>query len=331
MTHLKGKQRGRTKKIIAVFLLITIVAGILTGCSGKQDEGFQRMEDFEQAQIGILTGSSHDQTVKEFFPNATRVYFNNMSDMILAVEQGKIDCYVEDEPFLIAALWEGANVKRMAEPVKQVQNGFAFPQSEESRKLREEVNAFIAAAKADGTIDRLKEKWLSNTEPTEHPDYTTLTGENGTIHLAVVVENKPMVYLHNELCTGFEIELRLHRKMILPQVVGKALQRFPIQRIGRIVIKLVGLHRPRVVDLFHIREEIVQRDQIGPEARGPQPRLQALAHRRFARAGGPAQAQQRKLRQRRHRLRTSVQASFKFQLGFVNRAALRLREPETGF
>ena len=142
MTHLKGKQRGRTKKIISLFLLITIVAGILTGCSGEQDEGFQRMEDFEQARIGILTGSSHDQTVKEFFPNATRVYFNNMSDMILAVEQGKIDCYLEDAPFLSPLIWEGVNLKRIDDSVGQMNNGFVFPQGE-STQLREQINEFL--------------------------------------------------------------------------------------------------------------------------------------------------------------------------------------------
>ena len=35
----------------------------------------------------------YDKTVKENFPNATRVYYSNMSDMILAVEHGKIDGY----------------------------------------------------------------------------------------------------------------------------------------------------------------------------------------------------------------------------------------------
>ena len=34
-----------------------------------------------------------DKIVKDHFPNATRDYYSNMSDMILAVEQVKIDDY----------------------------------------------------------------------------------------------------------------------------------------------------------------------------------------------------------------------------------------------
>ena len=37
--------------------------------------------------------SFQDKIVKDHFPNATRDYYSNMSDMILAVEHGKIDGY----------------------------------------------------------------------------------------------------------------------------------------------------------------------------------------------------------------------------------------------
>ena len=198
------------KRILSIFLLLAMVAGIFTGCTVKdtstETDAFKTLADFKTAKIGIMTGSSHDTTAKELFPDAERVYFNTVADMVLAVEQGKINGYIEDAPFLCSVLWEGANVKRLDEGIKSVDNGFAFPQSEESRALREQVNEFIAASKADGTLDELLKKWLNDTEPTEHPDYTSLSGENGTIRLAVVVENKPAVYLKDGLCTGFEME-----------------------------------------------------------------------------------------------------------------------------
>ena len=103
------------------------VMGILTGCNVNETKRFQNMEDFTQARIGVLTGSSHDKTAQEIFPNAKRVYFNNMSDMILAVEQGKIDCYLEDAQFLAPLIWEGVNLKQIDESVGQMSNGFVFP------------------------------------------------------------------------------------------------------------------------------------------------------------------------------------------------------------
>ena len=196
----------KNKKILSVFLLLVIAVGILAGCNVEKKKSFQSLEDFKQAKIGVLTGSSHDKTIKEVFPNATRVYFNNMSDMILAVEQGKIDCYLEDAQFLAPLIWEGVNLKRIDETVGQMSNGFVFPKGE-STLLREQINGFLGEAKSDGTIERLIQKWLGTTEPTEHPDYTALTGENGTIRLAVSVDNKPMLYQNADGFTGFEMEL----------------------------------------------------------------------------------------------------------------------------
>ncbi len=196
----------KNKKILSVFLLILIAVGILAGCNVEKTKSFQRLEDFGQAKIGVLTGSSHDKTVQELFPNATRVYFNNMSDMILAVEQGKIDCYLEDAQFLAPLIWEGVNLKRIDESAGQMDNGFVFPKGG-STLLREQINEFLGEAKSDGTIERLTQKWLGETEPTEHPDYSALTGENGTICLAISVDNKPMLYQNADGFTGFEMEL----------------------------------------------------------------------------------------------------------------------------
>lgn len=193
-------------KRFALVLLILVQCVSLIGCNVKEDKSFQSMEDFDQAKIGVLTGSSHDKTAQELFPNAERVYFNNMSDMILAVEQGKIDCYLEDAQFLAPLIWEGINLKQIDESVGQMSNGFVFPKGE-SALLREQINEFLGEAKSDGTIERLTQKWLGKTEPTEHPDYSALTGENGTIRLAISVDNKPMLYQNADGFTGFEMEL----------------------------------------------------------------------------------------------------------------------------
>lgn len=197
---------SKSKKILSVFFLLVVAMGILAGCNAKETKSFQSMEDFEQARIGVLTGSSHDKTVKELFPKATRVYFNNISDMILAVEQGKIDGYLEDAPFWIPLIWEGIALKRIDGSAGQVSNGFVFPKGE-STQLREQINEFICEAKSDGTMELLTQKWLGETEPTEYPDYSALKGENGIIRLAVSVDNKPMLYQNADGFTGFEMEL----------------------------------------------------------------------------------------------------------------------------
>lgn len=89
-----------------------MLVGILSGCgSDTNTNHISSLADLETATIDILTGSSHDKTAKELFPNATHVYFSNMYDMILAAEQEKIDGYLEDTSFLAPLIWEGINLK----------------------------------------------------------------------------------------------------------------------------------------------------------------------------------------------------------------------------
>lgn len=200
---------NQLKRVISLLFCFILLAGVLTGCNGNTDNDLSETKSLDpaNAKIGIVTGSSHDSTVKKMFPNAQRVYFKSLSDMILAVEQEKIDCYIEDEPFLAATVWEGSDVKSLPDSIGYVYNGFVFPKTEESKPLQEQVNAFLKQAKEDGTLDRLWEKWMADTEPLEHPDYQSLTGENGTIRLAVCLDNKPLLYKYKDGCTGLEMEI----------------------------------------------------------------------------------------------------------------------------
>lgn len=175
--------------------------------SGASTVEKTRLSDYKNAKIGIITGSSHDLTARQMFPDAERVYFTSMADVILAMKQGKIDCYIEDEPFLAPLVADGNKIKRLDEAIKTVNNGFVFRQSDESKPLREKMNAFLLSLKEDGTVDRLKKKWLSETPPTEHPDYSSLTGENGTLNVAVSVDNRPLLYKYKSQCTGLEMEI----------------------------------------------------------------------------------------------------------------------------
>jgi ABC-type amino acid transport substrate-binding protein len=70
----------KLQKSIFVFVLLVIFAGILSGCNPRETKSFNKMEDFENAKIGVLTGSSFDILAKEYFPKADRFYFMNISD-----------------------------------------------------------------------------------------------------------------------------------------------------------------------------------------------------------------------------------------------------------
>lgn len=194
-------------KVLSMLLLLIIFLGSFVGCQSNEENKFEQLSDFEHAKIGVLTGSSQEIIAKERFPEAQLKYFTHPVDLVLALEQGKIDGYMLGSPFLPAARWEGANVKRVNEAVANGDIAFAFPKNASSNPLRTEFNTFLQQVKSDGTVQNLQEKWFSDNEPTEHPNYSALSGENGVIRLAVVAQNKPLIYQYNNQISGIEMEL----------------------------------------------------------------------------------------------------------------------------
>ena len=183
---------------------VAVIRGENADVSGKKT-----LDDFEHATIGIMTGTVFDTFAKEHFPNAERAYYNLLPDMIVAVEQGKIDGYLSETTYVTAAIWEGAQIQPVGEAIDHTQSGFIFQKSEKSAQLREQMNSFIRTAREDGTLEELNKKWFGQAEPTEKLDYNSLTGENGTLRIAVAPDLKPISYVKDGELTGYEMEIML--------------------------------------------------------------------------------------------------------------------------
>ena len=201
----------KKKKILSIFLLTVMILAALTGCSDDKTQSFQSMEDFDQAKIGVLTGSVYDDYAKNLFPDAERKYFNLISDMILAVESGKIDGFLAENTYVSAALWEGAKIDTVDESIDRTEAGFILQKdSPKAANVREQLNTFLSSAKANGLLEQLNTKWIGNTEPTEFFDRDSLSGENGTLEVAVSSDIKPLCYMKNGAVAGYEVEVLLH-------------------------------------------------------------------------------------------------------------------------
>ncbi len=194
------------KKILSVLLLTVMIAGALAGCSGEKTKSFQTMEDFEQAEIGVLTGSSFDLLAKEHFPEAGRRCYMNISDLILNLKQDKIDGILMDKGFFSPLRWEESELSYIEMDMPATEYAVAFPKHSDSEALMSKVNAFIRSEKQSGELAKLESKWFSNIEPDLSIDFTQLTGENGTLRIATTVESKPFDYLKDGQLCGFDIE-----------------------------------------------------------------------------------------------------------------------------
>ena len=193
-------------KRFALVLLILVQCVSLIGCNVKEDKSFQSMEDFESAVIGVMNGSSFDLLANEYFPEAEKLYFMNMTDLILNLKQEKIDGILMDKGFFTPLLWEDEEISFIEMDMPATEFGVAFPKTAESEPLKAQMNEFIQKYTENGWLGELTEKWFAASEPDGSIDFTQLTGENGTLHVATTVESKPFDYLKDGQFCGFDAD-----------------------------------------------------------------------------------------------------------------------------
>ena len=199
------------KTLPLLLLLLGIIVGTFAGCATSASHGapdsITSLEDFKNAKLGVVTGSVYDGHSKALFPNAKLAYYQTFADLFQCVQQGKIDGFMADEANFNAVKRVGADLSALKVPDLCVEVGYGFQKNARGEALKAEMDAFLAALRSDGTVDRLIEKWYGSAEPTqtlEKPDFS----DNPTpISVAIDSSRKPFVYMLNGSYAGFEAEI----------------------------------------------------------------------------------------------------------------------------
>ena len=144
----------KTRKILSVLLLIVMIAGTLTGCKKEKTNSFETMEDFAQAKIGIMNGSSFDTLAKEYLPEA-ECYYMNVPDLFLSLKQEKIEGILMDMGFLTPFVWEGEPLSYIKMDMPATEYAVALPKTENAKALKAQIDAFIDTQTQNGWLAEL--------------------------------------------------------------------------------------------------------------------------------------------------------------------------------
>ena len=161
---------------------------------------------FRDKRIGILTGSAYEPVAEKMFPDAKYFYYDVSADLALATVKGKIDGYLMSSDQANTMIEENPSLFYLNEKAEQTPFAFAFPKTDKGGALRDKVNEFLAKISADGTMDKLLEKWTGG-DLEQYVDLTGFTGENGTLNIACDGTTPPWEFTYNGSLTGYEIEL----------------------------------------------------------------------------------------------------------------------------
>lgn len=187
-----------------------MVRGDAQGSGSQGATAISSVDQLHGKVIGSATGTTYDEIVKRRLPDVTFSYFNTYSDMVAALKAGKIAAFACDEPVLKDIMAQDSRVAMLPEYLDTFEYGFIFGKDEGGEALCDQMSEFIRGIKEDGTLSQLTDQWLGgHMDAAEMSDIRALSGENGTLTLALDALNPPFEYMRGDAFAGFEVELAI--------------------------------------------------------------------------------------------------------------------------
>ena len=191
--------------IFKIFIVSIFFSVLLTGCQNAERE-IKSVDDLKTANIGVWAGSAYEFAAHQVLPDAHYVYLSAISDLLQALDKGKIDAIVVGKVYYNNLKNEGVEVDFVDYSLGKIPIAFTFAKSQAGEKLSAQMNEFLAKLEKNGELDALKNKWL--TENAIHNfEKAKLTGENGTLRIATDAMKMPYSYLKDGEVIGYEAEI----------------------------------------------------------------------------------------------------------------------------
>jgi polar amino acid transport system substrate-binding protein len=172
------------------------------GCSTA---GLKGPEDLDGKRIGVITGTVFDPFVREKYPSAQVSRFDATTDMVLALSTGKVDAVLLDLTTSRLLVRRDPSLGILSDNILDMPLGMGFPKSNPG--LREEFNAFLKEIRADGTYQKIYDRWfVSDANQAVMPEFPPVTGGKKLV-IGTSVDDLPYVAFMNNDYAGIDIEI----------------------------------------------------------------------------------------------------------------------------
>lgn len=205
-------ERKRTRAILtAVVLLLFGLAGNFTPILSNGEEasplggdGREVFQSLAGKRVGVIIGSIQDITVTHLAPEADIQRYTSMTDMMTALETGKVDVLCQ-ENFTVTANKAIAAVVDTIDaglPPRSVAACFKLGNT----AMQQDFNAFLADIRADGTYQTILDRWLKADDPAALP-VPQQTGTGELKRVATYHAMPPYNFICQGQPSGMEIDL----------------------------------------------------------------------------------------------------------------------------
>jgi len=162
------------------------------------------VNDIHDKRIGVLLGSIHDAYATKTYPDATLLEYQNVSDMLFALNSDKVDVVFMDESSLKEVFSKNPDLGVLDSSMFIVPIAAGF--NSENDRLREQFNAFLREIRTNGIYNDMVDRWMEK-GLSEMPEIKT-PATNGTLKPGIVSDlGLPFTVIKDGQLIGFDIEL----------------------------------------------------------------------------------------------------------------------------
>ena len=161
-------------------------------------------EDIRDKRIGVLVGSVYDLYATKKYPAAKVLQYQNVSDLLIALNSDKVDVMYHDQAAVPGILEKNPALGILAKDVFSIPIGAGFHPADDA--LREQFNAFLKEIRANGIYADMVRRWMDK-GIMEMPNLPSAS-PNGTLRVGVVDDlGMPFGLIQDGKLIGFDIEL----------------------------------------------------------------------------------------------------------------------------
>ena len=199
-------KRKTGKRACALLCVLVLSLGLMPSAAAAQGGArFSELEDFSGAVVATMTGTIHDQIMSGSVDGVEYQYYDDVSSMLLALQNSLVDAIVTDLPIAQLAVARQPGLAIFPETLAPDSYGLGLPKDS---PLTDQISAIIETYAADGTLDALAEKWMGSDESVKTIELEEYDAPNGTLRYAHDSTTEPMSYVgDNGQSMGYEVEL----------------------------------------------------------------------------------------------------------------------------
>jgi len=189
-----------------------LIVLVVSGCARKAPPptdlaapgGMASADDIRDKRIGVLVGSVYDLHATANYPAAKIHQYQNVSDLLVALDTDKVDVVFFDQASVPEMLQKNPALAILATNLFTIPIAAGF--NREDGPLRQQFNTFLKEIRASGVFADMVRRWMETgimDMPAISPASTS-----GTLRVGVVNDlGMPFGLMHNGELVGFDIEL----------------------------------------------------------------------------------------------------------------------------